>query len=392
MKLFVNEVGDDYFTVVYDVESKKSLAAAAWDIAVGQSVGNPNVRSVWETEELFRDHSCMIIGDEEHLKTQTKGIVTIAFPIVNTSIERDGISHLLCQILGGQVDIEHIIRCRAVSVNFPKAFEDHFLKPRIGLSGMREYCGVYGKPLLGAIVKPKTGITPHTLCEMVKELVDGGVNFIKEDEILASPDFNRLEDRVDKINKIIGDKKVIYAFCINGDPYSLMEKAKFVANNGGNAVHANVWCGLGAINSIRQLDLPLFFHFQKSGDQAFTNPRNPYSISWDALCDIVGLAGVDSIHAGMWGGYKNDNEQELTANLSILQGRNVVPALSCGMHPGLIQAINSRFGVDYMANVGGAIHGHPQGTLAGVRAMRQAIDGNHGTEYYNAIEKWGKVD
>ena len=39
------------------------------------------------------------------------------------------------------------------------------------------------KPLFGAIVKPKTGITPEVLLEMVKELVEGGVNFIKEDEI-----------------------------------------------------------------------------------------------------------------------------------------------------------------------------------------------------------------
>jgi ribulose 1,5-bisphosphate carboxylase large subunit-like protein len=61
------------------------------------------------------------------------------------------------------------------------------------------------------------------------------------------------------------------------------------------------------------------------------------------------------------------------------------------MHPGLIQAINRRFGVDYMANVGGAIHGHPDGTRAGVLAMLQAIDGTCGPEYARAIEKWGIV-
>ena len=27
----------------------------------------------------------------------------------------------------------------------------------------------------------------------------------------------------------------------------------------------------------------------------------------------------------------------------------------------LVKAINKRFGIDYMANVGGAIHGHPSG-------------------------------
>jgi ribulose 1,5-bisphosphate carboxylase large subunit-like protein len=44
-----------------------------------------------------------------------------------------------------------------------------------------------------------------------------------------------------------------------------------------------------------------------------------------------------------------------------------------------------------MANVGGALTSHPSGTLAGVRAMRQAIDGNYGPEYEEAIKKWGKA-
>jgi len=31
------------------------------------------------------------------------------------------------------------------------------------------------------------------------------------------------------------------------------------------------------------------------------------------------------------------------------------------------------------------------GTLAGAKAMRQAIDKNHGLEYEQAISKWGFV-
>ena len=48
-------------------------------------------------------------------------------------------------------------------------------------------------------------------------------------------------------------------------------------------------------------------------------------------------------------------------------------------------------GNDFMANCGGAIHGHPSGTLAGTKAMKQAIDKNYQTEYYEAIKKWGKI-
>tara|TARA_Y100000741_G_scaffold341366_1_gene303617 strand:- start:523 stop:708 length:186 start_codon:yes stop_codon:yes gene_type:complete len=61
------------------------------------------------------------------------------------------------------------------------------------------------------------------------------------------------------------------------------------------------------------------------------------------------------------------------------------------MHPGLVQAIVKKFGNDFIANVGGAIHGHPMGTLAGAKAMRQSIDKTHGSEYETAIKTWGLV-
>jgi ribulose 1,5-bisphosphate carboxylase large subunit-like protein len=102
--------------------------------------------------------------------------------------------------------------------------------------------------------------------------------------------------------------------------------------------------------------------------------------------------GVDTIHTGMWGGYLSDDEVELDRSIRLLNDSNVVPALSCGMHPGLVEAITRRFGTEYMANVGGAVHGHPEGTIGGARAMRQAIDRDYKSEYIKAIEKWGLVN
>jgi len=70
---------------------------------------------------------------------------------------------------------------------------------------------------------------------------------------------------------------------------------------------------------------------------------------------------------------------------------DAVPALSCGMHPGLIDYITDVVGhTNWMANVGGAITSHPMGTGAGVRAMKQAVTKSGGKEYDLAIKKWGK--
>jgi len=219
------------------------------------------------------------------------------------------------------------------------------------------------------------------------------VNFIKEDEILSNPNFCKIEDRIDLITKAVNNcgRNVIYSFCINGDPHTIIDRAKFISANGGNSVHVNFWSGLGTYNSIRKLDLPLFIHFQKSGDKILTDKRHAFGIDWEVICYLAGLMGVDTIHAGMWGGYLDDDEESLGKIIEILHKNNVLPALSCGMHPGIVNATSSRFGNDFLANCGGAIHGHQGGTKSGALAMRGAIDKTFGVEYQQAIEKWGLI-
>jgi ribulose-bisphosphate carboxylase large chain len=362
-----------YFYVTYEVESTVSVYDAGWNIAVGQSIGNPTKRSVWETDDMIENHCAKIMRSKDFEKK--KGRVTIAYPSANIDWETDGIAHLLCMIQGGQVDIDTIRKCRVVDLEIhPQTIDTYFRKPKYGITGMREYTGNFGKPFFGGIVKPKTGITPQILLEMTKELVEGGVNFIKEDEILSNPNICRLEDRVELISNYLQDKRVVYCFCINSDPAHIENRARFVSQNGGNGVHINVWSGLGSYRTIRNLDLPLFIHYQKSGDKVITGKRNPFGIEWTVLCQLAAMSGVDTIHAGMWGGYLSDPEDEITAYMKVLHEGNVVPALSCGMTAELIPPIVEKFGVDWMANVGGAIHGHPDGTLAGARKIRNAID------------------
>ena len=391
VNIFRNNVDNQkYFIVKYRLESKTNLRDAAWNLAIGQSVGNPNVRNQWETDELFENHSCMVIGDEEELKTKSDGIVEIAFPTINIDFKTDGISHLLVNIMGGQMDIENILKCQVLDITFPDHVENIFLGPKYGITGIRDFTGVYDKPLFGAIVKPKTGITPQTLLEMVKELVEGGVNFIKEDKILSDPSFCPIEERVPLIMDYLKDKNVIYSVSIHSDYPYIIDRVKKIHELGGNSVHVNFWCGLGVYRAIRELDLPIFIHFQKSGDKILTNKNHDFHIDWTVISKLAGMMGVDFIHAGMIGGYYKWDEQEVLDSMNVLRRYNVMPALSCGFQPGLTEWVTSKVGNDYMANVGGAIHGHPGGTIAGAKAMRQSIDGIEGPEYLQAIEKWGK--
>jgi len=52
----------------------------------------------------------------------------------------------------------------------------------------------------------------------------------------------------------------------------------------------------------------------------------------------------------------------------------VLGVASGGVHPGMVEKIIKMMGKDIVIQAGGGIHGHPLGTTAGSRAMRQAID------------------
>jgi ribulose-bisphosphate carboxylase large chain len=396
MKFFREIEYDDYKKYViatYLLSSTKSIKDAAWNLAIGQSVGNPNVRNKWETDELFENHSCIILEDEKKLDIAGTLEVKVAFPKINTDWETDGVSHLLCQLMGGQVDIDIISGCRLIDLHLPEDVRNKFLGPKFGISGFRKYTEQYNKPLFGSIVKPKIGITPQVLLEMVKQMVDGGVDFIKEDEIMVNPSIAPLEKRVEIVANYLAtqSRKVVFCHTINCDPVVLQERVKRVYDLGGNGVHINVWSGYGSYNSIRKLDLPIYLHFQSSGAKVITEKTHKFSISWPVICQLATLMGVDTIQTGMIGGYSNDDSDEIIKCINILRNGGTLPALSCGFHPGLVEYVTDKVGIDYLANAGGSVHGHPNGTLSGAKAMRQAIDKTYSDEYNQAIKKWGKI-
>jgi hypothetical protein len=76
----------------------------------------------------------------------------------------------------------------------------------------------------------------------------------------------------------------------------------------------------------------------------------------------------------MWGGYLSDDPVDLKRTMDLLTSNDIVPALSCGMTAELIPKVTEKFGIDYLANVGGAVHTHPDGIRAAVRILRNAID------------------
>lgn len=375
MNIFKKSINENnYIVVSYWVKSKTNLKDAAWNIAIGQSIGNPTKRSPYETSELIENHACKIISDEDTLLKTDSGQIDIAFPYRNFDFRHDGITHLLVNIMGGQLDIDIIEKCHVTDIQFPADVHNILMGPKFGISGIRRYTKVDTKPLLGGIVKPKIGVTPNTLLDIVKKMVDGGVNFIKEDEILSNPSICPIEERVPLIMEYLKDKNVIYCVSIHSDFPYLLDRVQRVYELGGNGIHVNFWAGLGAYKSIREMDLPLFLHFQKSGDKIFTNTNHDFHIRWEVICKLAALMGVDFIHAGMIGGYYKWEESETINAVNILNELNVMPALSCGFNPNVTSDVFHKIGNNFMANVGGYIHSHKGGVQQGVFEMKKSID------------------
>ncbi len=151
--IFVDKVDtDNYIEATYFIESQTSLYDAAKGLAIGQSVGNPNVRSLFETSDLWKNYSNLIINDLKFLKEKKSGLVKIAIPLDNINLLDDGVSHLLCILMGGQLDIEIISKCQLLNLNIPQKFENYFDGPRYGIDGIREYINLKDEPLIGGIL------------------------------------------------------------------------------------------------------------------------------------------------------------------------------------------------------------------------------------------------
>ncbi len=354
------------YTVTYEVDGP-DIPKIANEIAIGQSIGNPNIRSEIENASNVKQYIAKV-------KDIQGNLVKIDFPI--RAFEWPNINQLMCIIMGGHTDILGVDRCRVIDIDLPTKPTG----PVLGLSGWKKRLDAEHRPLFGAIIKPKSGLNKEQLLSLVKDMIYGGADFIKEDEIMADNSYLPLKERVDMIEhlKNISGWKGFYAYCINADPIELVDNLKTVSDVAvAGGVHINFWSGLGAYTSARKYNLAT--HYQRSGIRILTDPSNKYSLSWPVLVKLGCMAGIDSMHVGMLGGYypEGESEEETLEAIKICNKYDVIPSLSCGMNPVLAREIKERIGVNWMASVGGWLHtgdGTPKNTLFHkVKEMSEAV-------------------
>ena len=382
----------------YFVESSEDIARVAEAIAGEQSSGT-FITLPHESEELKRRsravvESIEIIGEVNQpslpiarkIKSEkyTQAVIKLSWNFENMGAS---LQNILATVTGNLFELSQCSALRLLDLFLPQEFADKYQGPAFGIEGTRELSGVYGRPLIGTIIKPSVGLNPNETALIVKELVETNIDFIKDDELQGDGSHCPFEARVDSVMKVIDahaqktGKKVMYAFNITGDIDEMKFRHDKVLKAGGTCVMMSMHSvGLSGFIEIRKHSkLPI--HAHRNGWGLYS--RSPHiGVEYTPWQKIWRLAGADHLHVnGIDNKFCEESKSSIKSAKSILAPLYKekpyigMPVFSSGQSAVQIdrtyKELNS---VDLIYAAGGGIMGHKSGIKAGVDSLKQAWD------------------
>jgi ribulose-bisphosphate carboxylase large chain len=364
-----------------------SLKEAAGGVAAESSVGT------WTELKTEQPYVKRLAA---HVFSIDGGIVKIAYPI--ELFEEANMPNILSSVAGNVFGLKALKNLRLLDIEFPKQLLSGFKGPAFGISGIRKLLEIPKRPLVGTIIKPKLGLKTKDHAKVAYEAWFGGCDVVKDDENLSSQKFNpfieRLTQTLESRNKAqdeTGERKV-YMINITAETNTMLKRAQSVIDHGGEYVMVDILtCGWSALQTLREQNFKLVIHAHRAGHATFTkNPK--HGIAMKPIAAVARIIGVDQLHVGTVVGKMSETKQEVVENIATCKAemgglKPVLPVASGGLHPRLVPALMETFGNDFVIQAGGGIHGHPDGTVAGAKAMRQAVDA---TLYGKTLEEYAE--
>jgi ribulose-bisphosphate carboxylase large chain len=308
--------------------------------------------------------------------------MTLSWPLatVGTSLP-----NLLATVAGNLFELACVSGLRITDIRLPVDYFDKYRGPAFGIAGTRKLSGVATGPLIGTIIKPSVGLSPEQTASAVSDLVAGGIDFIKDDELQSDSSVCPFDARVDHVMRVIDEgadrtgKKVMYAFNLTGDLDEMRWRHDKLVSAGATCLMVSLnSIGLAAFLELRSFSqLPI--HAHRNGWGYLTRHR---SLGWSYIAwqKIWRLAGADHMHVnGIDNKFSEDNETVLQSARECLTPMSedkpclVMPVFSSGQS--VLQADSTYAGLkstDLIVTAGGGIMAHPAGPAAGVRALREA--------------------
>ena len=191
-------------------------------------------------------------------------------------------------------------------MRFPYALLKTYQGPATGLVVERERMDKFGRPLLGATVKPKLGLSGKNYGRVVFEGLKGGLDFLKDDENINSQPFMRYRERflysMEGVNHaacMTGEVKGHYLNATGATMEDMYERADFCCELGSVIVMIDLVIGYTAIQSMakwsRKNDVIL--HLHRAGNSTYSRQKN-HGMNFRVICKWMRMSGVDHIHAG----------------------------------------------------------------------------------------------
>lgn len=398
---------------LFRVEPAKniSMKKAAETIALESSVGTWTDVKLTKTAEKLK---AIVFSIKDNW-------VKIAYP--QELFEEGNAPNVLSSIAGNIFGMKAVKNLRLEDVSFPKKILSGFSGPKFGIKGVRRILGIKNRPLIGTIIKPKLGLNPYEHAKSAYESWLGGCDLVKADENLANQKFNEFEERLartleycSKAEEETGMKKS-YIENVTAETKEMMKRAQLVEDLGGKYVMVDfLTAGFAALQTLREADFKLAIHCHRASHGSMT--RNlKHGINMMVLADFARLIGVDQLHVGTGIGKLEGNLSDIKELVEEIEDKkvkatkkrltqdwgkikSVFAVSSGGLCPLDIPKLVKNFGNDLIIQLGGGIHSHPNGTDAGARAAKQALNAtikginlkkyakNH-SELRSAIEKWG---
>ena len=374
-------------TYYIEVDGRTDIVGKAKAFAIGQTIGTwTDVPGV--TPEMRRKHMGRVTNilstppvDLIHQVPDRVGyFIQVALPIVNFGAQ---MPQMLTTLLGN--DASTSIQAKLVDLQLPAAFTSEFPGPRFGIAGVRDLVGVHDRPLLLNMIKPCTGLTPSQGAAIFRDTALGGVDLIKDDELLGNTEFSPVTARVrayleaaDAAAQVTG-KRAVYVPNITDRPERILDTARAAVDAGAQAVMISfAVVGYGILQALAEtVGVPILAHYAGAG--SYYEGGSTGMSSRIALGALPRLAGADMMMLNTpYGGYPMRRSSYLLTghqlSLPHPQLKPTLPMVGGKVHPGLVDMFLKELGNEIVLAPGGAIQGHPQGAAAGVRAMLQAIE------------------
>jgi ribulose-bisphosphate carboxylase large chain len=299
--------------------------------------------------------------------------------------EPGNVPQYLSVVAGNLFGLSRLDAVRLLDFDLPEELVP-FKGPKFGMHGVRRIVGTNKRPHVGTIIKPKVGLTPEDTAAVAYQAAIGGVDLIKDDETLTNQKFCPIDERLPRVMQSLDEardetgQQVLYAVNITSRADRIVEQAEHAIDLGANMVMIDViTAGFGALQALGEdpsVKVPI--HVHRTMHAAMT--RNPeHGIAMRPFARLVRMLGGDQLHTGTVSGKMAHAADEVIGDNLVLAEplgciKPTFPVSSGGLHPGKVAKELSTLGTDITLQAGGGIHGHPGGTAAGAKAMRQAVD------------------